>query len=171
MDRQNDPTVNTKPYILASFGSAWVCLRVRISGGSRISYRGHQPSTRPFFCVNFCFLFSLEVQLFTRCTFYDVKFFWNLTYAVSKYFMKYFLSVWWKQHVFRLWIQCICRKKFSWAWMLTNRSKGTSIELDLSQGNTSLMHSSELTTCFLHRKCQNSVLFKETFNSFIFFSV
>ena len=24
-----DPTANVKPYILASFGSAWVCLRVR----------------------------------------------------------------------------------------------------------------------------------------------
>ena len=30
MERQYDPTANTKPYILASFGSAWVCLRVRM---------------------------------------------------------------------------------------------------------------------------------------------
>ena len=28
MERQYDPTANTKPYILASFGSAWVCMRV-----------------------------------------------------------------------------------------------------------------------------------------------
>ena len=28
MEKQYDPTANTKPYILASFGSAWVCMRV-----------------------------------------------------------------------------------------------------------------------------------------------
>ena len=30
MDNKYDPAANTKPYILGSFGSAWVCMRVRM---------------------------------------------------------------------------------------------------------------------------------------------
>ena len=30
MDKKYDPTANTKPYILGSFGSARVCMRVRM---------------------------------------------------------------------------------------------------------------------------------------------